>query len=315
MAVVGDDDQVLDPDPELARQIDAGLDRHHLARPRGRPRSGARRRGPSWTSSPTPCPRPWPKRSPWPAASMISRATASSASPPIPALTASSAACWASSDDLVDLARQPRPARRRRRCGSRRSSSRRASPPCRRRPARPAPISRSPGSACGSAPLGPAATIAGNEGSPPSSRIRASAARATSRSVRPPRPRSSDPAPDLVGQLRGRRGDRLQLASSLTRRSCSTSPPAATSSTPSGSFSSSRLQRPDREVLVLEPDPARRGAPRSRRASRPRRDHLPAVDLGLGALGVAEVGEEEAESRRRRRRLRWCRRIRSGSGR
>ena len=54
----------------------------------------------------------------------------------------------------------------------------------------PAPIVRSPGSAWGSAPFGPAATIAGKEGSAPSSRIRASAAAATSRSVRPARPRS-----------------------------------------------------------------------------------------------------------------------------
>ena len=28
---VGDDDQVLDPHAELARQVDAGLDRHHFA--------------------------------------------------------------------------------------------------------------------------------------------------------------------------------------------------------------------------------------------------------------------------------------------
>ena len=31
MTVVGDDDQVLDPDPELARDVDAGLDRDHVA--------------------------------------------------------------------------------------------------------------------------------------------------------------------------------------------------------------------------------------------------------------------------------------------
>ena len=30
VAVGGDHDQVLDPDPELARQVDAGLDRHHF---------------------------------------------------------------------------------------------------------------------------------------------------------------------------------------------------------------------------------------------------------------------------------------------
>ena len=35
MALVGDDDQVLDPDAELARQVDARLDRHHFPRRQG----------------------------------------------------------------------------------------------------------------------------------------------------------------------------------------------------------------------------------------------------------------------------------------
>ena len=56
----------------------------------------------------------------------------------------------------------------------------------------PAAIVRSPGTACGSAPFSPAATIEVNEGSSaPSSLIFASAASATSRSVLPARPRSS----------------------------------------------------------------------------------------------------------------------------
>ena len=55
----------------------------------------------------------------------------------------------------------------------------------------PEPISRSPGSACGSAPFSAVATIGGNEGSAPSSRIRASTARATSLSVRPTSPLST----------------------------------------------------------------------------------------------------------------------------
>ena len=100
----------------------------------------------------------------------------------------------------------------------------------------PRPISRAPGSACGRAPLGPAATIAGKDGSPPSSRIRASAARATSRSLRPARPRST-----LQVQTSSASFEASSIAasspSSLTRRSPSTAPPAGTASTPSASFS------------------------------------------------------------------------------
>ena len=159
----------------------------------------------------------------------------------------------------------------------------------------PRPISRSPGSACGSAPLGPAATIAGKEGSPPSSRIRASAARATSRSVRPPRPRSSAPAPDLVGQLRGG-GDRRQLRLVLDPAQLLDVAAGGDQLDPVGEFLLESLQRPNRDVVVLEADPAARAARRSRRASRRSTViDLPALDLGLGALGVAEVGEEEAE--------------------
>src|SRR5215216_6979937 len=53
-------------------------------------------RGPSWISSPTPCPSPWPKCSSWPAASIGSRATASTAlhsAPATVAATASSCTC------------------------------------------------------------------------------------------------------------------------------------------------------------------------------------------------------------------------------
>ncbi len=103
----------------------------------------------------------------------------------------------------------------------------------------PRPISRSPGSACGSAPLGPAATMVGKEGSAPCSRIRASAARATSSSLRPARPRSSEKR-----QISSASSDAAVIAassaSSLTRRSFSTVPAAPSSVTPSGRFSSSR---------------------------------------------------------------------------
>ncbi len=90
----------------------------------------------------------------------------------------------------------------------------------------PAAISRSPGSACGRAPLGPAATIAGNDGSAPSSRIRASAARATSRSLRPREAALEAPAPDLVGELGGG-GDRGQLVGVLDPAQLLDRPPRA----------------------------------------------------------------------------------------
>ena len=133
----------------------------------------------------------------------------------------------------------------------------------------PAPISRSPGSACGRAPLAPAATIAGNEGSPPELAdprfggagdvaLAAAAEAALER-----------PAPDLVGDLRGG-GDRLELRLVLDPPQLSDVAAGGDQLDPVGEFLLEPLQRPDREVLVLEPDPARRGARRSRRASRPR---------------------------------------------
>ena len=75
----------------------------------------------------------------------------------------------------------------------------------------PEPISRSPGSACGSAPFSPAATIGGNEGSAPSSRMRASHG-AGDVALGAAREAALDrPLVDLVGELGGGR-DPLQLA-------------------------------------------------------------------------------------------------------
>ncbi len=160
----------------------------------------------------------------------------------------------------------------------------------------PRPISRSPGSACGRAPLGPAATIAGKEGSAPSSRIRASAARATSRSVRPDEAALQAPAPDLVGELRGGL-DRRQLAvvldpAQLLDRAARPGPPRPRRP----SFSSSRSSvRTDIWSSSKPTLPSRRSAmPASQ--SPLDGDRLPALDLGGGALGVAEVGEEEAHA-------------------
>ena len=97
MAVLGNDDEVLDPHPEPARQVDAGLDGDDFAGGEDVVGALGESRGPSWTSRPTPCPSPWPKCSPWPAASITLRATASTSSPLAPARTASSAASCASS--------------------------------------------------------------------------------------------------------------------------------------------------------------------------------------------------------------------------
>ncbi len=72
-------------DPRCARR--PARARRRPARRSRRARRRARvsplrlRRGPSWTSMPTPWPRPWPKCSAWPAASMMSRATASTSLP------------------------------------------------------------------------------------------------------------------------------------------------------------------------------------------------------------------------------------------
>ena len=102
-AVLGDDDEVLDPHAAAAGQVDARLDGHDVARRPARSSPVRASRGASWTSSPTPCPSPWPKCSPWPAASMMSRATASTSRPVGPGRTASSAATCAAQHERVDL--------------------------------------------------------------------------------------------------------------------------------------------------------------------------------------------------------------------
>ena len=101
------------------------------------------------------------------------------------------------------------------------------------------------------------------------------------------------PAPDLVGNLRGG-GDRRELRLVLDPPQLFRVAAGGDQLDPVGEFLLEPLQRADREVLVLEPDPA--GEARSDPAEPVvlDRDHLPALDLGLGPLGVAEVGEEEA---------------------
>ncbi len=160
----------------------------------------------------------------------------------------------------------------------------------------PSLTSCSPGSACGRAPFGPEATIAGKDGSPPSSRIRASVARAMSRSLRPPRPRS---------RLQRQTSSAISEAAAIASSSRGVLHPPQLLDVPAGGdeldsigqFLLEPLHRPDREVLVLEPGPAReaRGDP-----TQPvvlDGDGVPAVDLGLGALRVSEVGQEQSRLR------------------
>ena len=160
----------------------------------------------------------------------------------------------------------------------------------------PGAISRSEGSACGSAPFGPAATIAGNEGSAPSSRIARVRGAARPRARCAPRARPRAPT-----RRRRRRSGRPRRSprsrpSSLRRRSRSTSPPAGDQLDPLAE-------------LLLELAPGWRRWSRCRRSRPgPRRreassgssrlgggDPLEGVaDLLLGPLGVAEVGDEDA---------------------
>ena len=135
--------------------------------------------------------------------------------------------------------------------------------------------------------------IGGKEGSAPSSRIRASQARATSRSVRPARPRSA-----TQRKTSSATSDAAVIRSissgSLTARSCSTRSPAGTRST---SFADRRLKAGElanAQLGVLEADlPGHaRGDLGDQLALR--LGSLPLLPhLALGSLGVAEVGEED----------------------
>ena len=161
-----DDHQVLDPHAERARQVDAGLDRHDVAgaqrllagacatgagprgprgRRRGRGRGRSARRG-----RPARSPRARPRRP---------RGRS------VPARTAASACSLGREHELVDLARLRGDALAGR-VGARavRAVALVAARPSRSSRARRAGSSPSRGSACGSAPWAPAATIEGKLG-------------------------------------------------------------------------------------------------------------------------------------------------------
>ena len=59
-AVLGDDDHVLDPDADVAREVDPRLDGDDVPAARARPSTPGACSGSSWTSRPTPWPSPWP---------------------------------------------------------------------------------------------------------------------------------------------------------------------------------------------------------------------------------------------------------------
>ena len=234
--VLGDDDQVLDPHPELAGQVDAGLDRDDFAR--GEHVVGALRE-----------PRPLVHLEADAVAERVAEVLAVAGvvdhlagdgcrrpRPSTPAAIASSAASWACADDLVDVARLLARARRWRRCGCRRSSSRRASRPCRRRPARRGRSRARPARRAAGRRWGRRRRSPGTRGR---RRARGSALRRRGR--RRARCARRGRARGLQRQTSSASFEAAAIAasssSSLTRRSSSTAPPAATGSTPSASFS------------------------------------------------------------------------------
>ena len=98
LTVLADDQQILDAHAETRPAGRRPARRSRRCPPPARRSPSVRdSRGASWMSMPTPCPRPWPKCSPCPAASMTSRATASTSRPVGPAWTAARPANWASS--------------------------------------------------------------------------------------------------------------------------------------------------------------------------------------------------------------------------
>ena len=298
MAVVGDHDEVLDPDPELARQVDARLDGDDVARlehvvgasgpgaaPRGpRARRRGRARGRSARRA---------RRRDHRARGLVGLLAAD------PGPIASRPAGLGGAHELVDLARRARRSRRRRRSACSPSSSRRASRPCPRRRGRRRAISRSEGSACGSAPFAPAPTIAGNDGSRAEladprlrrrGRRRARCARQgppRGRTRRPRRraapPRRSPPArPRPCGGAAARPGRRRRPARP-----------------PSARLLLELAQVGDAGRRVVEADPAARAARRARAAA-----GCAAITRSKAAptscsapLGVAEVGDEDRGSR------------------
>ena len=101
------------------------------------------------------------------------------------------------------------------------------------------------------------------------------------------------PQPDRVGELRGLL-DRPQLLLVLDPAQRLDGTAGGHRLDPLGELLLQLLQRADRHLVVLEADPALEPRRDRRQPVALDRDRLPALDLGGGALGVAEVGEEES---------------------
>jgi hypothetical protein len=103
------------------------------------------------------------------------------------------------------------------------------------------------------------------------------------------------PAPDVVGELGGGR-DRGELRLVLDPAQLLHGPPRALQGNAVGQLLLEPFQGADRHLVVLEAGPARQVPGYPTEPVVGDGDYLPALDLRLGALGVAEVGEEDADA-------------------
>jgi hypothetical protein len=103
------------------------------------------------------------------------------------------------------------------------------------------------------------------------------------------------PPQSLVSQLRGLL-DQRQLAVVLDPAQLLDPATGGRHLDAVGEFLLQFLQQPHRHVVVLEPDPALQVPGDPAEPVVGDRQDLPALDLGFGPLGVAEVGEEETHA-------------------
>src|SRR5881394_413174 len=101
------------------------------------------------------------------------------------------------------------------------------------------------------------------------------------------------PAPNIVSEL-GRRRDRRQLALVLDPTQALDRAASRNRLGPVGQFPPQALEQAHREVVVLKAEAARKVGGNTAEPVVGDGDRLPTLDLSGGALGVAEVGEEEA---------------------
>ena len=172
----------------------------------------------------------------------------------------------------------------------------------------PGPISRSPGSACGSAPLAPAATIARERrlgAELADTRLGGAGDLALGAAGEPALDR---PAVDVVGQLRGL-GDRGQLVFVLDPAQRLDRVAGRRQLDAVGRLLLQLLELAHTDVTVLEAQPSVEIRSKTwGRSSRPTSGRSQPSPTCLGcALDVAEVGEEDAQALADQRRRRWFR--------